>query len=127
MPGTNLHEAIVEQASSADVFIFMLSDDFMASDYCTGVELKMALERAGRGEACVVGIVTRPCVWNSTFPSELLVLPRDANPITAWRPQDKGWQNVLEGLQRLFEALAGRCKSRFCRRKRWCGQVEVLL
>ncbi|MCA9085479.1 MAG: toll/interleukin-1 receptor domain-containing protein [Planctomycetaceae bacterium] len=110
IPGSNLDNAIAEQCRTSDVFLFVLSEDFLASDYCTSVELRLALERAGDGHAAVVGIVARPCVWTQEFPSELLALPTDARPITAWRPQDSAWVTITEGLQQLFTELKSQPK-----------------
>jgi hypothetical protein len=105
LPGTNLDSEIAEQVKTTDVFAFIVSEDFLASDYCTGVELKKALERASTGEAAVLGIVARPCVWRSVFPSELLLLPRDGKPISAWKPQDDAWFFIAEEFQRLVGHL----------------------
>ena len=110
LPGSNLDTAIAEQVGTSDIFLFILSEDFLASDYCTSVELKLALERAGQGQAAVVGIVARPCVWTQEFPAELLALPTDAKPITAWKPQDSAWVTITEGLRRLFTHLRSSSK-----------------
>jgi hypothetical protein len=105
IPGANLNNAISKEVDEADVFVFLLSDSFLASDYCIGVELKRALERALAGEACVVGIVCRPCVWQNVFPQELLVLPTDAKAITKWSPRDDAWTCIVRELERLFSHL----------------------
>jgi hypothetical protein len=101
-PGTNLDSEISKQVDEADVFIFLLSDSFLASDYCVGVELKRALERALAGEACVVGIVCRPCVWTKVFPRELLVLPTDGKAIIKWSVPDDAWAQIVSEMDRLF-------------------------
>ena len=40
--------------SSARIILLLISPDFLASDYCWGVEVKRAMERHGAGEACVI-------------------------------------------------------------------------
>jgi hypothetical protein len=105
-PGTNLNSAISKQLDETDVFICLLSDSFLASDYCVGVELNRALERARTGDACVVGIVCRPCVWETVFPRELLVLPTDAKAIAKWSVPDDAWACIVSELDRLFSHLS---------------------
>ena|ERR1035438_1179828 len=41
---------------SADIILLLISADFLASDYCWGVEMKLALERHARHEAIVIQI-----------------------------------------------------------------------
>ena len=105
LPGSNFDDTIAQQVDEADIFVFLLSDSFLASDYCTGIELKRALERARDGQACLVGIVIRPCMWKTEFPKELMTLPKDAKPITTWDFDDNAWLSITEGLKRLTDHL----------------------
>lgn len=65
-----------------------MSANFLASDYCYGVEMKRALERQEAGEARVVPILVRPMDWTGAPFAHLQALPTDAKPITSWRNKE---------------------------------------
>ncbi|QDU03027.1 hypothetical protein V6x_27370 [Gimesia chilikensis] len=101
LAGSNLDSSISKKLDDTDVFISLLSSDFLDSDYCTGIELKRAVERAQEGNLCLIGIVIRPCAWQHEFPRELLVLPKDATAVTKWYDQDDAWLNITNEINRL--------------------------
>jgi hypothetical protein len=89
----------------AQVILLLVSDDFLASDYCWDVEAKRALERHERGEAKVIPIILRPCDWSGAPFSKLQGLPKDAKPVTTWSNADEAWTDVARGIKRVVEAL----------------------
>jgi hypothetical protein len=44
----------------------LISEDFLASDYCYDVEMTRAMERRDRGEARVIPIILRECDWQKS-------------------------------------------------------------
>src|SRR5579859_7217050 len=63
LAGTNWAETIDTHLETASLILLLISSDFLASDYCTGCEMKRALERHQRREAHVLPILLRPVVW----------------------------------------------------------------
>src|SRR2546429_8340290 len=49
--------------STASVIVLLLSADFVASDYCYGVEMQRAMERHKAGDAYVIPVILRPVDW----------------------------------------------------------------
>src|SRR5713226_5126476 len=45
VPGTNWAATIDEQLEQASIILLLVSADFLASDYCYGVEMQRALQR----------------------------------------------------------------------------------
>src|SRR3954463_5276602 len=86
---------------SADIILLLVSPDFIASDYCWGVEVKRALDRHERGEARVIPIILRPCSWGSTPLGRLQALPSDARPVTSWTNQDAAFENIALNILRI--------------------------
>ena len=78
---------------------------FIASDYCYETEMNLSLERDSKGEARVVPVVLRTCVWQSAPFGKLQALPKDGKPITSWQDRDEAWTNVAEEIKRIVEAL----------------------
>src|SRR5205823_537278 len=101
-PGMDRKEQIDTQINSADILLLLLSADFMASDYCYGQEMQLALERHKNGKACVLPILLRPVHLEGTLLAELWTLPRDRGglsaepPITQWPDLDKALDRVVD-------------------------------
>jgi len=95
--GEGIEPLIKAQLEQADLFLMLLSPDFIASPYCQGLEVKRAIERRAQGEAMVIPIILKPCDWKTTQLGDLTLkaAPDDGKPICKWRPQDEGWNNVV--------------------------------
>src|SRR5437868_1226039 len=88
--GTDWAQEIDTHLSTARVILLLISPDFLASDYCYGVELQRALQRDAANEARVIPILLRPVAdWEKAPFARLAVLPTNARPITTWRNRDQ--------------------------------------
>ncbi len=108
LPGQSWAESIDEQLERADLILLLVSDDFIASDYCWGVEVKRALERHEQDVATVVPILVRAAAWEEAPFGKLQALPTDARPVTSWPNEDEAWRDVARGLRRLIEQAQAR-------------------
>jgi hypothetical protein len=104
-PGGDIDKAIAAQLQKANVIIPLVSVDFLGSIYCYQVELETAFERRAKGEADIVPIVLRSCLWRQTPLGKLLALPTDGKPIALWSDQDEAWTVVAEGIMRVVREL----------------------
>jgi hypothetical protein len=95
----------MEQLERARVILFLVSADFIASDYIWGKEVKRALERNARSEAAVVPVIVNPVDWHTAPFSKLQALPTDGRPVTLWGNRDQAWANVVGGLRALLDQL----------------------
>lgn len=98
-------ERISEHLKSADLVLFLVSADLLASDYCMNVEMKRALKRHNEGKARVVPIIVRPCVWEISPFGKLQALPRNGRPVVKWKNRDEAWADVANQLHTLVEEL----------------------
>src|SRR5438067_2533914 len=71
--------------NTAHIILLLISANFLASNYCYGIEMQRALERHETGEARVIPIILRPVDWEH-IPSlsKLQALPTKAKPVTTW-------------------------------------------
>ena len=106
LPGTDWSQAIDEHLERASVILLLISADFLASDYCSGLEMQRALERHQANEACVIPILLRPVDWNNAPFAHLQALPTGAKPITTWRNRDAAFADVAAGIRRAVEDLS---------------------
>jgi TIR domain len=80
-PGMEWEKEIDARLNTANIILLLMSSDFMASDYCYGVEMKHALERHKRGEATVIPVILRPIEWQDTPIGKLQALPKNGKPV----------------------------------------------
>lgn len=97
--GDDLDHEISANLEKADIAIFLLSVDFINSQYCYDVELEKALELHAKGSLVVVPVVLRSCLWQHTPLAKLLALPKDGKAVTAWADKDEALTNVADGLR----------------------------
>src|SRR6266852_1110811 len=106
LPGADWSQAIDEHLEQASVILLLISADFLASDYCYGIEMQRALERHQANEARVIPILLRPVDWKGAPFAHLQALPTDAKPITIWRNRDAAFADVAAGIRRVIEDLS---------------------
>ncbi len=58
--GMDWKKILDEHLNTASVILLLISADFVALDYCYGIEMQRAMERHEAGEARVIPIVLRP-------------------------------------------------------------------
>jgi hypothetical protein len=107
-PGAEWEGAIDEHLRSAQVILLLISPDFIASQYCYGVEMKQALVRHSAGTARVVPILLRDVVWETSPFAKLQALPSRngvLKPVASWKPRDGAFREVALGIRRVVEAL----------------------
>ena len=104
-PGRKWEGQIDIHLKEADFLLFLVSADFIASDYCYDVELSRAMKRHEAGEACVIPIILRPVDWEGAPFAKLQALPRDAKPVTSWENQDEAFQDISQAIRRKIEEL----------------------
>ncbi|MHA7599851.1 toll/interleukin-1 receptor domain-containing protein [Alicycliphilus sp. T452] len=100
--GGEFDKHISAELEAADIIILLISPDFMASDYCYGIEMKRAMERHQAGSAVVVPVILRPVDWHSAPFGALKALPRDGKPVVKWPTLDDAFLDVVQALRSLL-------------------------
>jgi len=103
--GSELSGEIDAHLNSARIILLLVSSDFLASDYCYGIEMTRALERHQARDARVIPIILRACDWQSAPFGKLLGLPRDGKPVTSWANRDEAFENIAQGVKRAVNEL----------------------
>ena len=101
-PGADWASEISSALKSADIILFLVSPDFLASEYCFGVEVDEALARLKRKEVLVVPVLLKKCLWKDSRFSELQHIPRDGKDVASWNPPDDGFNTVAEEIRDLI-------------------------
>jgi TIR domain len=93
--GSEWEKAINAHLETAHLILLLVSPDFIASEYCYGIEMKQALERHEAGSARVLPIIIRPVHWQGAPFGKLQMLPTDAKSVSLWANRDEAWWNVV--------------------------------
>jgi len=112
--GKNWDDEIRFNLKTADIVLLLVSPDFFRSDYIHSVELDEALRADRAGEALVVPVILKKCLWHKDANiSRLQALPAEGKPVfdkTHWPDPDDALYNIAEEFDRILEdpATAGR-------------------
>lgn len=110
-PGHHIHESIREKLEGADLFILLVSPDFLDSRYCYEVELSRALERRAEGTATVLPVIAQHCEWPRTPLGDLLAVPRDGTPIADYKNPDQAYAEVAKAIRSAATEILNRRQS----------------
>jgi hypothetical protein len=103
--GDEWEQEISGNLENADIILLLVSIDFINSEYCYDIELERALERHADGDAVVIPVILRTCMWHTTPFAKLQALPRDAKAVASWPDIDEALANVAEGIKVVAEKL----------------------
>ena len=104
LAGSRIGAEIDERLEWCELFLPLVSPDFLASDYCYEREMSIALERHRTNDARVVPIIIEPCDWRHTPLGELKAVPRDAEPVALWDNENHAFLDVVTELRRIITA-----------------------
>ena len=106
LSGQHISKKIQEKMNDTDIFVFLLSSDFIASAECQKEWLR-ARELANKRPAIVLlPIILSNCSWKDMDDmSQLKAIPEDGKPITNFKNKSTAWQQVYDGLRDLIEQL----------------------
>ena len=104
--GQEWEKQIHSSLDSAHIIILLISPDFIASSYCTEVEVERSMQRYEMGTVRVIPIIVRPADWQGAPFSKLQVLPKDALPISEWKDQDAAFADIVKHLRKVCDELA---------------------
>jgi len=101
-PGGVIDTEISEQLESCDLFLPLVSSDFLDSRYCRDIEMPRALERQRAENLRIVPVIIRSCDWKASPLGELVALPNAGNPVSKWDDKDDAFLSVVHGLRRIL-------------------------
>ena len=103
LPGDELHGEISDKLDQSDLFLAILSADFIASKYCHDVELKRALERHAEGKLRLVPVIAEACDWQNSVLKNFLAVPKDGKPVRSFTDQNSALHQVVSEIRRIVQ------------------------
>lgn len=108
LAGDEIDPVIAQRMEESELFLLLVSPDFLNSTYCYDIEMKRALKKHDAGQARVVPIIVEPCDWASTPLGGLKAIPRDGKPIAEWANANTAYLDVVQEVRRIVQAYVQR-------------------
>ena len=117
--GANWREELDSAVEEAQLFLALVSVNFLASDYCYEVEMTRALARHTEGSLRIIPVICDFCPWADSPLARFQALPDDAKPITDahWQNPAEAWNRVANGIRRVVTELASERRERVAERQ----------
>ena len=114
-------QGVVDQhLAEAQVILLLLSNDYLASDYCYDVEMEAARERYVAGDALVIPVILRDVDLRKQdelkraelWFEKLARVPVKAGeergkPVTSWANEDEAWTEVARAIRAAVNKVRG--------------------
>ncbi len=104
LAGGKVDKNISSALATADIFIALLSPDYIASNYCYETEFNKALEMQHDGNLIIVPVIIEPCDWLNTPFKDFKALPKDGKPISDWENIHTAFLDVIQNIRRLINS-----------------------
>ena len=102
LAGSNLDREISTALYESQLFISLVSPDYIASQYCYEKEFGAALKLQDEGEMTIVPIIVEPCDWKSTPMKDIKALPEDGKPVSEWTNSNNAFAKIAEEIRKLL-------------------------
>jgi hypothetical protein len=104
-PGTPWGKEIDRQLSTSDLILLLLSDHYLASQFCSTVEMAPAIELHGREKARTIPILLGPVSWKNPPLDTLHILPSNGIPITQWSESEEALTTIAEEIGLIVDEM----------------------
>jgi len=109
--GGNLNDNISQALAKSQLFIALLSPDYIASNYCYETEFETALSMEKKGEIVIIPIIIEPCDWLDTPFNAFKALPKDGKAVVSWENKNTAFLDVIQNLRKIAVGESNRNQS----------------
>ncbi|MBC7778407.1 MAG: TIR domain-containing protein [Phycisphaerae bacterium] len=104
-PGEDWDERIKAALCEADVVLYLVTHNSLATDYIQRVELPIIEQRCAVGDCILVPVIVDFCLWTELDFAKRNALPEKDVSITdkKWANENEAWVKVVEGVRRILE------------------------
>ncbi len=104
--GDRFGSEISRMISFSDIFLLLVSPNFLHSQYCYFTELRAALARKKWDGAQVIPIILDHCDWkNIPALKDLSALPKDGKPLSEFGNQNEQFLEITNSIRNLCKTL----------------------
>jgi hypothetical protein len=103
--GSDVDHSISNELEKSDIILLLVSQYFIASDYCYDIEMTRAMERHHNGEAVVIPVILRVCDWHSAPFGKLLAVPKDGKAITKYADMGDAYLEIVMAIKEAIKKI----------------------
>lgn len=89
-----------------ELFLVLLSPDYLASDYLKDKRLQKALKKAKEGSLILISIILAPCNWRNTVFEDLHILPKNNKPIAVLENKNLAFVDVIWNIKEIISCYS---------------------
>ncbi len=101
LAGDNIDKEVDRNLGDSDLFLALVSPDFIASNYCHDIEMQEAIARHEAGKMRLIPIIVEPCDWQSTPLGRFKAIPHDGKPVSEWQNQNSAFVSIVMALRNI--------------------------
>jgi hypothetical protein len=101
--GTDWSQVIDPRLQTAGILLLLLSPDLLGSGYCSGAEMREALNMHREGKMRIIPVMLRRVDIGGLPIQMLQTLPRNGKPIVTWPDRDDAWWDVDHGIRHVVQ------------------------
>ena len=113
-PGQPWKTYIESRIHHTDIFLLLLSDNFMNSKFIGQDEFKAIIDRHKENSSAVIPVIINNCQWDIDLKfsdgefnlNELQVLPGEGKPIQDWNLTEEAYDNIAADLDKTIRLFA---------------------
>jgi hypothetical protein len=132
-PGQLWKPHIESRLNHTDIFLLLVSVDFMNSQFIRQTEFKAAIDRHKENKSVVIPVIIDYCQWDIDFRlidytfniKQLQVLPEEGRPIGDWNTPDKAYNNVAAGVRKVLTSIKNKNKQQESKEKKENKETTV--
>lgn len=107
MGGQEWNQEIEKQVREADIILYMISIDFIHSEFITKNERVWAEDAKSSHGALIIPVLLRHCYWKEEDFARYGALPKYQNgelrPVSEWEDKDRAYVTIVEELKRCID------------------------
>lgn len=102
MAGGRVENQIFKALEESQLFLALLSPDYIASRYCFEKEFEKALALQERDKLIIIPIIVEPCDWLNTPFNKFKALPKDGKAVSTWENKNTAFLDVIQNIRKLL-------------------------
>ncbi len=95
-------DTIKAKLKEADIILFLVSANFINTDYIWNHEIPLAEEQRKNGKARVIPIILKPCQWTKLDFAKQQALPAKGVAVSTFSDRDTAWLEVVESIEKVI-------------------------
>ena len=103
LAGQKWDDLIKANLNECQIILFLVSRDFIASDYINDTEIKAAIEN----NKIPISVIIRKVELSDFALNRYQIIPSKAKPVNEWENKDAAWVDIERSLKLVFDKING--------------------